>query len=259
MAIQFRVKSTTPGAGSAEKKLRNDRAAADAVLERIEDAVSQAVVRAVDTGIAISNTQKLYIAATFFQRVVARTPVDEEYTQADGTPHVPDEDSVRDDWYIAYGSKTMRSTQFAGCFDTVDDKGSIDRIARALVSGIKTSRIIRQIRIYNTNPRFSQLEYGEYRFSSGRISSGPKRKHGVVGGFSVQAPSGMLRITESEIDQITKRCTSGLMAKASAMREAGSMSAPSPSRRSKGRSGNGGKAKYAHLMRGGRKTRFKVR
>lgn len=220
MPVEFTIKTKAPGRGSAATHANGSRQASDAVSGELEYAVGKAVVSALGKAVQRTNSQKIYIAATFFQWVVSRTPVDEEYLLPDGTVHEPDDDSVRDEWFMAYGRLTICSADFPGCFDTFNDQSAISRIADTLQRGITTSRNIRTFRVYNTNPRFSELEYGEYRFTSGAIKAGPKRRHGVQGGFSVQAPRGMLRLTEAELGWISSSAKNrrGLMAKAQELR-----------------------------------------
>lgn len=219
MAVSFRITTSTPGRGSARKSAARAKEASAAVMDEIDYAAGKVAVTALGKAVDRTNEQKIYIAAMFFQWAVSRTPVDEVYDR-DGELHEPDEDSVRDDWYISYGRMKLRSKDFPGCFDQFNDKNAIDIIAKRLQQGIKTSRNIRSFRVYNTNPRFSQLEYGEYKYTSSKIYKGPEKEHGVAGGFSIQAPRGMLRITEIELDWITNfsRQKRGLLARGEEIR-----------------------------------------
>lgn len=202
MAVSFTIKTKSPSRGSAAQRFTDYKLASDAFKEAMEYVIGQAVINTTRKSFALSNEKKLYVAAMFFQWVVSRTPLDEEYERVYGGTHKPDNDSVRDAWFIAYGNKNFKSTDFEGCFDTFNDKSAIKKIADALREGIKTQKNIKSIRVYNTHERFSQLEYGEYEYQSRGISQGPTREHGLVDGFSIQAPKGMLRLTEAEIDWI---------------------------------------------------------
>ena len=58
--------------------------------------------------------RSLIIAAIFFQRVVSRTPYDEEYTYQGKTKiitHEPDKDYTRDYWEISYFGNKETSAQ----------------------------------------------------------------------------------------------------------------------------------------------------
>lgn len=219
MAVSFRITTSTPGRGSLRKSAAKAKEASAAVMDEIDYAAGKVAVMALGKAVDRTNEQKIYIAAMFFQWAVSRTPVDEVYDR-DGGLHKPDEDSVRDDWYISYGRMKLRSKDFPGCFDQFNDKNAIDIIAKRLQQGIKTSGNIRSFRVYNTNPRFSQLEYGEYECTSSKIYKGPEKEHGLAGGFSIQAPRGMLRITEIELDWITNfsRQKRGLLARGEEIR-----------------------------------------
>lgn len=219
MAVSFKIATMTPGRGSARKSSASSKDAAAAVMDEIDYAAGKVAVMALGKAVDRTNEQKMHIAATFFQWAVSRTPVDEVYDR-DGELHEPDEDSVRDDWYISYGRMKLRSKDFPGCFDQFNDQDAIKTIANRLRQGIKTSRSIRTFRVYNTNPRFSELEYGEYKYTSSKTYKGPGREHGVAGGFSIQAPRGMLRITELELDWITNfsRQKRGLLARGEEIR-----------------------------------------
>lgn len=213
MPVSFTIKAATPKKGSAERSFRNAKQACAAMQEEIQYIATSATVMAVKGAAERTNIQKIYIASMFFQWVVSRTPLDEDYRRANGSMHYADEDVVRDEWHLRYGNFDLCSKDLSGCFDRFNDSTAIDTIASLLSAGIKTNKHIRTFKVYNTNPRFSQLEYGEYFLKHpGKITTGASgRKHGVVDGFSVQAPMGMLRITESELDWIVNQ--SGMMAK----------------------------------------------
>jgi hypothetical protein len=249
MPVSFTIKTKTPSAGSAAKHISNAKQAVNGVVEAIESTIGNIVSDELEKLGEASNRRKIYIASIFFQMVVASTPVDGPWTDSKGRTHKPDDDVVRDDWHIAYGRTDLCAKDFQGCFETVYDEGAIRKIASALLDRVKTEKHIRTFRVYNTNPRFSELEYGEYKLSGGEIKSGTDgRKHGVVNHFSVQAPEGMLRITEAKIDwivQASKKLSGGLLAKAQDSLNSGGGTKKTKKRKN----GKNGKAVYSYLKR----------
>lgn len=151
-----------------------------------------------------ANDIKLYIAAVFFQRVVSRTPLDEDYSwtvEGKTYEHKKDDDATRDHWWIAYGKKKLCAKDFQGCFDVFDDKDSINTLWQAFRNTFVTEKQMRIIRVYNDEDtgKFDTLEYGRYKADSSFIRDGKKYEHGIINHFSIQAPVGMLRYTEGEL------------------------------------------------------------
>lgn len=151
----------------------------------------------------------LTVVATFFQRVCARTPLDEEYEYAEGKLHTPDENQCRYDWFVEKNGKRVTAREIQGAysdvFDTVNDSGSITAVITYLKN--EFGDVIYEdggFEIGNHNDHFATLEYGGYKEDSEKINKGPEYEHGVKNKHSVQAPVGMLRITQMELDSLKK-------------------------------------------------------
>ena len=168
--------------------------------------------------------QRISIFATFFQRVVSRTPLDEKYTwyelnektvRMNKRTHIPDKgvhSQCRYDWYITDGETTVSAKDFPQkYFDVVNDKSAIEGIKKKFKSKFAPRlskknagtalETLEGLYIKNDNPHYAVLEYGGgFRWPmNGTIKQGAKYKHGVENGHSVQAPVGMYRITEMEL------------------------------------------------------------
>ena len=182
--------------------------------------------------------QRLHIFAVFFQRVVSRTPLDEKYTWYEENPrtgnmvkhtHKPDKgvhSAARYDWFITDGNKTISAQDFPKkYFDVVNDAAAISAIEKKFNSSFaprlsktnagKALGTLEGLYIKNDNPHWYVLEYGGgYRWPmNGEIKDGPKYEHGVENGHSVQAPVGMYRITEMELQRESNRKVTTNLAK----------------------------------------------
>lgn len=161
------------------------------------------------------NERVLMQAAIFFQRVVTRTPKDERYYIEKEGWHKPDDDYVWKQWKILYWRKSLSAEDIGEQYfedeSKFNDKACINAVARAIKDNLFGGEVkfnarknrIRNIRFENVHPRFAQLEYGEYISSSGKYSKGKYHTHGVQNGYSVQAPHGMLRITQAEMQEMS--------------------------------------------------------
>lgn len=114
-----------------------------------------------------------------FSRVVLRSPVDTG--------------RFRNNWFIGYGSINTTTT------GTVDPNGS--HKLRQIKSSLASAMAGQVIYFTNSLPYGAVLEYGLYpnppkRGSQKRGEAGPTIH--VSGGFSIQAPAGMVRITIEE-------------------------------------------------------------
>lgn len=203
MPVSFTVKSKIAGK-SRTVKTRGHAKVVSEFVDALEAWVGKVVYAIAKGARGKLNSQQIYMAAIFFQWVVSRTPIDGVYRRSNGSMHYPDNDIIRNDWYLQCGSVTVRSTDFEGAFDSFNDTGAIEKIASHIERSIGKNEIVSDFRVYNTNSRFLQLEYGLYVLSGkGEISIDSEgRKHGVVDGFSIQAPHGMLRLTNAELDLI---------------------------------------------------------
>lgn len=154
-------------------------------------------------------TLNITIAANYFARVIYRTPFDEEYLSERETEngisrrtHKPDESYIREDYYIKAGrsglmkitdfinSELLRTNTPLSTFEALLQQGLLAR----LMSKKSTPRTFT---ITNTNPHFTNVEYGDIR-GDNSFSGQKSTSHGVVNKYSVQAPRGMLGITRAE-------------------------------------------------------------
>lgn len=209
------------------KSLKTDNAktALNAFVESIE---KNAYTVALEQAGARWKTQKerdFVVVSTFFQRVCARTPLDEDYTyivvDKDGKEeereHFADENQCRYDWFVEKNGKRVTAgdihDSYSDVFDTVNNAQSIKAIETYLRFEFgdaiyKSGEFI----IGNENDHFSTLEYGEYE-ADGDIKVGEKYKHGVKNQHSVQAPVGMLRITRMELESLRKNAAKTRLSK----------------------------------------------
>lgn len=170
------------------------------------------VVPKVSQSVKVVINRSVAVAATFFQRVCARTPIDADYTDLDknGNEHIHEADNIqcRLDWYLdCNGVKiTARDlyNQRESIFDKYNDKDAIDFIRDVILDKIMNLDINKiDISIGNENPYFATLEYGGYDVSDSKIKvDSDGIGHGVKNSHSVQAPVGMLRITQMELSSM---------------------------------------------------------
>lgn len=153
--------------------------------------------------------KSFYIVATFVQRVISRTPLDDNYSWIDEEghkkKHYKDKDVARYDWYITDGSKTVMSKELiesgAMC-DEIDNQNDIEIIAQYFIKtfGLKPTVLT----IGNANEHAGVLEYGggkNWPQDSLIKIDNNGREHGVKNEHSVQAPVGMLRISLAELQE----------------------------------------------------------
>ena len=168
----------------------------------------------------------LWLSAIYFQRLISRTPRDERYSYYNNEneliTHKPDKDYMQDYWTARYwnyeGITAKYLREFCGCnFETFNDPREIEIIYREFRDrffGAPGSRgrankesgktTLKSVRFYCDYPKDSQhelrfhlLEHGGYE-GDGILKRGSKRYHGVVGDHSVQAPYGMVSMTNAE-------------------------------------------------------------
>lgn len=185
---------------------REGKFVAEKIKGAIEDQVYNTAGRIIAEEAELCSKRNLFLAAVFFQRVVSRTPLDEDYMTGMNerghiTMHYADNDSVRDCWVASYRNKKITAKALrenCGCnFDKFNDRSEIQIIYNQFLSFMGKNKKINAVHIDNTHERFPMLEYGEYAHD-GSIKKGPKYEHGVKNGFSIQAPVGMLRLTQQE-------------------------------------------------------------
>ena len=193
-------------------------------FDELEKNVSKVCLGTFSRNIEKNYEDQIAVIATFFQRVVARTPLDERYERVIHTKngekvklHIPDEEICREHWYIEEGhgrTKVYSRTLIrAGMeFQTVNNTDEINQIKEKLKTKYPLKRFLKaneapDFTVANDCKHFTRLEYG---YSSWKNDTEPVigdggREHGVKNKHSVQAPVGMLRITEAELDSIRRK------------------------------------------------------
>jgi len=173
----------------------------------------------------IAVDRQISILATFFQRVVARTPIDEVYQvthiHKDGTTrttyHKIDTIICQNDWYITDGKIKVTAGQMKtvdkNLFWNVNEKYSVDQIKKIIKERFNPTPETK-FEVGNDNPHFELLENGNKRWLNDGLTAGKsrateeneavRREHGVKNKHSIQAPVGMLRITMAELEAIKK-------------------------------------------------------
>lgn len=188
---------------------------ADVISKNIERNTAKIVLNKLSDLHDVAIRQQISIWATFFQRVVARTPLDENYSWTERNPetgeiierhHKKDRIECRYDWYITDGSTKITAKELyekdKSLFDYVSDANAIAKIADIFASELRFTKTSQRISIYNDNPHFAVLEYGGgYNWEDGGTIKKARLEHGVENLHSVQAPVGMYRITEMELER----------------------------------------------------------
>ena len=200
----------------------------NALEEEALDMVGRMICEAADT----QKLRTLYLSAVFFQRVCARTPVDEGYEAPKSWSgiHYPDKDYVRDAWKAECNGRVVSAkklrTEQGIYFEVFNDETEINKIFEIFkdrfLNAPKARKTKLAVNIENTHERFAMLEYGGLLGES----DGPKKGewsdytggsgnhyHGIENGYSVQAPYGMLRITEAEFQRMTLKTSTEYMIK----------------------------------------------
>lgn len=213
MGVKFNIKSKTAGSYATADIEKNGKQIKQFVTTSLKQQIASVAGTAVVESIVKHNERVLMQTAIFFQRVVCRTPKDEKY-KADWGWHSPDKDYVWKNWKVLYYRSSVTAEEMGEeLFDDeskFNDKACITQIASILKDRLfggdskfyKRTRRIKSIRIENTHPRFALLEYGGYEVDSAEINEGEKHLHGVKEKHSIQAPYGMLRITQAEMEEM---------------------------------------------------------
>ena len=211
--VSFKLKIKHQGSSRIDQYTGKDgKIISKKIAGAIEDDVYAIGGRRLLESAETNRERTLYLAAVFFQRVVSRTPIDEDYYYTDKNGdlqiHHKDNDVVRYSWTASYNNRKITAKDFIGMgltFDRFNDEGEIRKIyeafRQAFIQG-KGKKNIRAVHIDNTHERFPMLEYGEYEHD-GSLKRGEKYYHGVSNGYSVQAPRGMLRITQAEFESMS--------------------------------------------------------
>lgn len=201
------------------KSLKTDNAktALEAFSNSILNNVLKVTINQAGARLTTQKERDLTVTATFFQRVCARTPLDEDYTyivvnedgEEEERTHTADENQCRYDWYIEKKGKRVTAgdihDSYSDVFDVVNNAQSIKAIETYLKFEFGNAIYEDdEFVIGNENDHFSTLEYGEYE-ADGDIKVGEKYKHGVKNRHSVQAPVGMYRITRMELESLKRK------------------------------------------------------
>ncbi|MBO7123193.1 MAG: hypothetical protein J6V90_07945 [Treponema sp.] len=195
--------------------------------QQIEDSVIEQMIPALYGAAMKQRRAQCDYFGVYFQHLVSRTPEDENYTykvdiiskkgkllRSNVTRHhTKDKDVIKKDWVIegfsagggSLGVIKADDIALSGCFDKFGDKSSTN-----MVSGVMYDRwlksngkMLSSVKVKNVNPRFSLLEYGEYEVKNHgkNKDSGNKYWHGTTtDGYTLQAPQGMLRVTNAEFE-----------------------------------------------------------
>lgn len=193
-------------------------------FDELEKNVAQICLGKLSNNIEKNYEDQIAVIATFFQRVVARTPLDERYTRVIHTKngekkyeHIPDEEVCREHWYIeeVHGRTKLYSRTLIRSgmdFNVVNDAGEINVIKEKLKLKYPLKRFLKageapDFTVANDCKHFERVEFGysEWKHDTEPVTGIGGREHGVKNKHSVQAPVGMLRITEAELELIRRR------------------------------------------------------
>ena len=121
----------------------------------------------------IDNLNKIMrlAALNLFRQVVLKTPVDTG--------------RARSNWQATIGGVAK---------GTVDGEKSEEQILQEIVDVVSGGRIKQGFFLTNNLPYIQKLEYGGYPMS-------PKKGDKTTGGYSKQAPAGMVRISMAQIEK----------------------------------------------------------
>lgn len=204
------------------KSEKGGRRIGNDLREAMDVTMGEFLVDKIKDSIAEANIMNWRVIATFFQRVVARTPIDEDYwvkySSGGSKNHKRDENSCKLDWYIQIGRKKIYVDEIiqsnGNVFEKYNDKQSIQTLEvyfSSVFGDTKFGNITANIG--NDNPHFAVLEYGGIKGKPNKetrginnppdlLSEEEGQLHRMKNGRSIQAPYGMLRITEAELDSI---------------------------------------------------------
>ena len=222
MAVKFTVKVKMPGMTHDASYLGKDgKNVSKVITEAVESSAYNLMGQKVIEAGKQASLAFLYRYAVFFQRVVSRTPWDEDYIAGWSDDkglliHRADDDHVRDYWTISHGTFSPITARYLresrGCtFFNFNDKKEIEIIYKEMLKfmGKEGSKFwsgtatLKTMNIENTHPdkkRISLLEYGGYPYDDTPKKEGEYYPHGITSGYSYQAPAGMFRITQDEME-----------------------------------------------------------
>lgn len=213
--VQMKISFKTPRSAVAPKEATGWQI--NKILREADRTAAVTTVRQIKRGILNEEWNMAAIAATFFQRVCARTPLDEKYMtekvnmntgESSWREHIPDDDRCRYDWFITDGKQELFAGDIAdripSVFDSYNDKAAICATADMIKKTFDLTSDRVRLTIGNNNGHFSLLEYGndEWDKDTAHPAEGELYEHGVRNRRSVQAPAGMYRITRMELSKI---------------------------------------------------------
>lgn len=185
--------------------------------------------------------EKYSQTALYYHRIVARTPLDEDYqistkksnemkrsakgftlkkykdghtemrTALSRGPqvkwHKKDDEVAREKWKITLvntdgSSLSLMPTDFGmDCFESMSGYSQVCDILKER----NQERDFSDVKIENDSSYIDVLEFGRYSKSNDALEDetakkGAKHFHGTTGGYSVQAPRGMVRLTDAEFE-----------------------------------------------------------
>lgn len=192
--------------------------AADLFYEEIEQRTFGIAIEKLADNTKTALNRWYTIIGTFFQRVCARTPLDEKYingVRENGELifHYPNKVRCRFDWYIECEGKQIYAADMiqkkTDLFNDYNNSSSITFITNYLKEQFKDTDFTK-CTIGNDNPYFATLEYGGYDHDTaprqGIVENAWEtgEKHGIKNQHSIQAPMGMLRITQMELESMIR-------------------------------------------------------
>lgn len=227
MAVKFSVKVKSEGTSHQKPYIGKDgKAVANLMIGALKNSVFDLTGRMIVKAGLEASERTLWYSAVYFQRLISRTPRDENYTYLDKDghkrSHKDDGDYIQDYWTAKYwnyeGITAKYLRENCGCnFETFNNPKEIETIyqefrnrffgaagsrGRANKESGKTT--LKSVRFFCDYPndkqhelRYHLLEYGGYT-GDGIIKRGDKYYHGVASGHSIQAPAGMTAMTEAE-------------------------------------------------------------
>lgn len=226
MGATFKLRIKTEGTSHQKDYVGKDgKAISSLMIGAVENRALDLTGRMIATEGLEASERTLWFAAIYFQRLVSRTPRDENYSYRDDKGnihyHKDDEDYIQDYWTAKYWNYEGITAKYlrdnCGCdFNVVNNQKEIKIIYNEFrnrffgaegsrgrankESGKSTLKSVRFICDFPKDKehelRYHLLEYGGY-IGDGIIKNAD-RYHGVVNGHSVQAPSGMTAMTDAE-------------------------------------------------------------
>jgi len=229
MGATFSIKVRTEGSSHQKVyKGKDGKAVANLMIGAIENKVFDLTGRMVAHKGLEASERTLWYAAIYFQRLISRTPRDEDYSYRDDKGHIhyhkADDDYMQDYWTARYwnykGITAKYLRESCGCtFEVFNNQKEIETIYgefRDRFFGAAGSRgrankesgrtTLKSVRFYCDYPkdeehelRYHLLEYGGY-IGDGIIKKDGENKHyhGVANGHSIQAARGMTAMTDME-------------------------------------------------------------